>query len=107
MRGDRLRELRELREMSQQDLADMVGMSHTQIFRIEKGTSIPTADTVVKLARVLDCTTDYLLGLANDTTGHVWESELSPIERRLLAAYRRDDLRLILDLLTKPKDSDE
>ncbi len=57
----RLRALREKRRISQQELADMVGIHLSQMGRLERGASFPTAETVIALARALHATTDALL----------------------------------------------
>lgn len=59
--GARLRLLREKRRLSQNDLANMVGIHLSQLGRIERGTCLPSAETVLALARALRATTDALL----------------------------------------------
>ncbi|MDQ6722351.1 MAG: helix-turn-helix domain-containing protein [Candidatus Dormibacteraeota bacterium] len=59
--GERLKQLRRERSWSQADLAAKVGADAGQISRYENGRMTPSAEAVVKLAEVLDVTTDYLL----------------------------------------------
>lgn len=59
--GNRLRTLREQRRLSQQELADLVGIHLSQLSRIERDVSGPSAETVVALARALHTSTDVLL----------------------------------------------
>jgi len=90
MRHDRLKALRIQRGHSQGSLAEMLGMGEKQIWRYENGQTMPDADVVAKIARALNTTTDYLLGLADEqqpVTG-----DLSPSERALLDAWRRGQL---------------
>lgn len=60
--GLRIRWLREKKEITQRDLAQRVGYSQTMITMIEMGVREPTLEKTVKLAYVLGCSTDYLLG---------------------------------------------
>lgn len=91
MRADRLKAIREKRQLSQQDLADRVGLSGRQIWRYENGESDPTANVLSRLAKELEVSMDYLAGLVDEPQGHASEEELKPMERKLLAAYRRGD----------------
>lgn len=88
MRTDRMRQVRELKHFTQEDLADRSGLSASQIYRIESGKSEPSADAVVAIAKGLEVSADYLLGLSDDIGGHITEQDLTPMERRLLNAYR-------------------
>jgi transcriptional regulator with XRE-family HTH domain len=49
--------------MSLDELANRSGMSKTGLWQIEKGKSEPGAQTIVAIARALDLTSDYLLGV--------------------------------------------
>lgn len=84
----RLKEIRERRELSQQELADRVGISGRQIWRYENGESDPTGDVLRRLAQTLEVSIDYLLGLVDDPSGHLREEDLSPMERKLIQAFR-------------------
>lgn len=59
--GERLKQLRQERGWSQAELAAKVGADAGQISRYENGRMTPSAEAVVKIAEVLDVTTDYLL----------------------------------------------
>lgn len=92
-RGDRLRGIRELRQLSQDMLAEQMQIGESQMNRYETGKSDPSPEILVKMAQVLDVTTDYLLGLSEDPTTHLTEDDLTEDERRLLAAFRHKDVR--------------
>lgn len=63
----RLRDLREDRDLSQQQVADYLGMKQPQYSRYERGQrDIPT-DVLILLARMYKTSTDYILGLTNDS----------------------------------------
>lgn len=88
MRVDRLREIREMRQLTQQQLADTANMSLRQIARYESGESDPSSGAITDLAKALECSADYLLGLTDKINGYIAERDLTPMERRLLNAYR-------------------
>lgn len=63
----RLRELRELRGLSHERLAKKDGVPGRQsLINIERHGQIPMADKVAALARALQVSSDYLLGLTDD-----------------------------------------
>ena len=63
----RLRDLREDRDLSQQQVADFLGMKQPQYSRYERGLrDIPT-DILISLAKFYTTSTDYILGLTNDS----------------------------------------
>jgi transcriptional regulator with XRE-family HTH domain len=75
--------------LSQSDLADRIGIHAQQLYRIERGISEnPSSDTIISLARELDISADYLLGLVDEPKGILREEDLNPMERRLLQAAR-------------------
>ena len=63
----RLRDLREDHDLSQQQIADYLGMKQPQYSRYERGLlDIPT-DVLIRLARLYNTSTDYILGLTKDS----------------------------------------
>lgn len=100
MRSDRLKQVREQRGISQRDLAARCGMGEKQIWRYENGESEPSADHLTKLALELEVTADYLLGLVDSPGDHLAESELSPMERKLISAVRRGMIVEALEAMT-------
>lgn len=59
----RLKSLREERGLDQDALAKASGVSKGSIARYEIGMNIPRADSIVAIARVLDCSCDVLMGV--------------------------------------------
>jgi len=92
MQGQRLKSVREWRGLSQEDLASRIHVGTQQIWRWENGKTTPNADYIARLARALDTTADYLLGLTDDPQTQLEESDLSPLERRLITAFRQGDI---------------
>lgn len=60
---ERLLLARRRQGLSQEGLAAMAHLFKTDISKYERGQSIPTLPRVVRLARILAVTTDYLLGM--------------------------------------------
>lgn len=52
--GDSVRELREAKELSQGDIENRTGLLRSHISQIEDGDTLPTLETLEKLARALD-----------------------------------------------------
>ena len=59
--GSRLATLRKQRSMTQTDLSKIIGIHYTHIGRYEGGRSMPSADTLGKLADALGTTVDFLM----------------------------------------------
>ena len=58
-------EARKARNLSQQDLAEMIEVHQTYISQIERGLDVPTLKVIDRIADVLDCSVDTLLGRDN------------------------------------------
>jgi len=106
--AERLRQLRQAKGLSQTELGEAVDLHYTHIGRYERGASIPSSDSLKKLADVLGVTTDYLLeGTIEDAAKADFQ------DRELLIMFKEvDDLngdekvfiKRVLDaLLTKKK----
>jgi transcriptional regulator with XRE-family HTH domain len=52
--GDRLRELREGKKLSQGDIKKRTGLGRPYISRVENNLTVPTIDTLEKMARALE-----------------------------------------------------
>jgi transcriptional regulator with XRE-family HTH domain len=52
--GDRLRELREQKDMSQGDVEKKTGLLRCYISRVENNHTVPSVDTLEKMARALE-----------------------------------------------------
>lgn len=57
----RLRLCRNEKKFTQQNMADMLGMSLNAYQKYEQAERAPSLDTLVKIADILDVSTDYLL----------------------------------------------
>lgn len=92
MFGSRLKTARERAGLNQTELGKLIGVEQQQINRWESEKNMPNIDAVSALARKLNVSADFLLGLAETLTGHIeYEDDLKPSERRALTYWRLGD----------------
>ncbi len=60
-----LKDLREKNNMTQKELAKILYVTDSTISHYEQGINVPTTEMVIKLAKLFDVTTDYLLNNCN------------------------------------------
>lgn len=82
-RGDRLKVVRERMGLSQDELAEGLGVGQAQINRYEQNKNDPSSETLVAMAKYLEVTTDYLLGLVDTPTQNMRLSDLTDEEREI------------------------
>jgi len=99
LRGDRLRQERERQGLTQQQLGERINTGVNQINRYENGIADPLPYQLKHIAKELQVTTDYLLGLVDGPHGHLQEQTLTAHERKFLAALRQGELRTLLRLI--------
>ena len=85
--GARLQKTRNLSGLTQEQLANKLGISKQTISSYESNVKKPSILTARKLARALNCSLDYLLGLENSETIAI--QDLRPGERELILQYIR------------------
>jgi transcriptional regulator with XRE-family HTH domain len=90
IRGDRLRFRRLQMRLSQEEIAQRANTDQKRISVYETGKSDATGETVASLARVLEVSADWLLGLTDDPIP-CNNAELDATERRAILAWRRGD----------------
>lgn len=64
--GNRVRAARWERGLSQEALARIIDTSKNSVQNWERNSSSPRAESVVAIARALDVSADYLLGLSDE-----------------------------------------
>ena len=62
MLAERIRLLRKERKLTMKQLGERIGVSESAVSQYESGGRSPDVDKLTQLARVLGCTTDYLVG---------------------------------------------
>lgn len=64
--GERIEELRKVRKITQEEMAKKIGISKSQLSRIENGeTKTLSSNLLIRLADEFDVSTDYILGCSN------------------------------------------
>ncbi len=61
MFGEKLKNLRTASKMSQKELAERIGIAKSVISFYESGERFPSYEVLIKIARIFNVTTDYLL----------------------------------------------
>ncbi len=78
-----LRKAREARGFTQAELSEVAGLAVEAYGRLERGSVLPRAQTLVSLSRALQVTTDSLLGLKTNGGGYPALSRSGYSERAL------------------------
>ena len=105
--GDRLRELREGKKLSQGDIEKRTGLLRCYISRVENGHTIPSLDTLAKIAGAMDLALSQFFSEGGNN-GHKGLPQLSDDEVRFLSQIRRysvnlndSDRKLVLAMIKK------
>lgn len=56
-----IRKIRERKKISQESIAALIGVTQGAVSQWESGNTMPTAQNIIDLARILGCTTDDIL----------------------------------------------
>lgn len=105
---ENLKIIREKKGRNQLNVAINVGVTQEMISSYESGKANPGVKTLIKLAKYLETSTDYLLGLTNNPTPikFMGDGNLTDEEQNLLYKYNslavEDKLKLAgyIDALT-------
>ena len=89
--GNSLFHARKRRGLSQEDVAEKLGVSRQTISKWEKNLSVPDADTLIRLAEILEVSVSELLGekIENENTASDVAVQLSRINEQLAIKNRR------------------
>lgn len=80
----RLKEARLKKGLSQNDLAKLVEVHVTNISRYERGENKPATNVLIKLANVLDTTSDFLM---NGSTSDIASNDIT--DKELLSLFKQ------------------
>lgn len=72
---ERLRARRTEKQLTQKQLGRMVGLEESTISKYESKDREPDFETLKKFASILDCSTDYLLGISDSPKTRLLEIE--------------------------------
>lgn len=98
MVNNRLKEIMQQRRKNSTELADIIGISERNMRRIVAG-GTTSDESVAALARALDVSADYLLGLSDDPSPHMRIDNMSDEERAVVAAMRRGDDKAAMKII--------
>lgn len=73
--GARLRKIRKAAKEPQGTVAELLGVSATQVSDMEAGNSGTTLERLSILCRHFHVSSDYLLGLTDDPAPHNWKAD--------------------------------
>ena len=91
MFGENLKTLRKQKGFSQEELASRLHVVRQTISKWEKNLSVPDADTLIRLAEILEVSVSELLGanIENENTASDVAEQLSRINEQLAIKNRR------------------
>ena len=91
MFGENLKTLRKQKGFSQEELATRLHVVRQTISKWEKNLSVPDADTLIRLAEILEMSVSELLGakIENENTASDVAEQLSRINEQLAIKNRR------------------
>ncbi len=78
-----LRMIRKAHHMTMKELADKIDVSESAISQYENGKRQPSYETLIKLTRIFEVSSDYLLGIEAESS-----EPMSAKERQILEAYK-------------------
>ena len=95
--GIRVKQLRKERKLTQTRMGEILDLHYTQVARLEKGESTPSAHTLMNAARGLDVTLDWLV-FGDKIESHINDPELLHLFKQLLTLKLADkiDIKTIL-----------
>lgn len=85
--GERLQKQRQLLKISQKEAAAAIGVSASIISNYESSERVPSVENLMALARLYQCSTDYLLGLKKTSVINLDTSMLTNEQQILLQAF--------------------
>lgn len=91
--GKRVSELRRLHNYSREMLAEKAGISSKFLYEVERGRKGLSADSLLKIAKTLSCSCDYIL------TGETPEQEPYDKAVQLLVSFEEKDMEVVIKML--------
>lgn len=61
--GQRIKEIRQEKNLSQRDFAKLLNITQGALCRWEKGENLPNIEILFQIAKTLEVSADYLIGL--------------------------------------------
>ena len=79
--GERIRRQRQHLKLTQEQLAELIGVSHSYVGHIERGTRKASLETLVLLCKQLNVSADFLLQDSVPLTSYTLSEQLTPEQR--------------------------
>ncbi len=98
--GKKIRHYRELKKWSQEVFSEKVGLSLTYIGMVERGEKIPKLETFIRIANVLEVSSDLLLADVLTTGYYVKSSEMT-VKIEKLPPNEREKIYAVVDTLIR------
>lgn len=93
MLGEKVKELRKSLKITQSQLAETIGVSQSTIGMIEKNKQGVSSDTLIKLAKALNTSAEYLLSDNKDVQEIISSRELNNKDKKSISK----DLKELMD----------
>lgn len=98
--GNRLSEVRKIKGLSQQELAKLAKVHFTNVSKYERDETIPSADVLNRIAKVLEVTNDFLLnGNLNDKARNTIKDDELLIQFKRVEQLPQDKKKLVKEFL--------
>ena len=96
----RLKEERTKKRLSQQKLAELSGTHYSNVGRYERGDAKPSADTLNRIAQVLEVSPDYLMNgtLEDKAEGSISDQELLS-QFKKIEKFPQDKKQVVIELI--------
>jgi len=92
--GERIRKLRKNQNLTREELAEKSEISSKFLYEIEMGRKGLSADTLLKIARTLSCSCDYIL------TGENYEKIQKNRTEKVLDEFEAKDMEYVKKILS-------
>ncbi|MFD1675340.1 helix-turn-helix domain-containing protein [Alicyclobacillus fodiniaquatilis] len=103
--GERISRLRHHKHMTQEQLGQLLHVSAQAVSKWENGESSPDISLVVRIANILGCTTDFMLG--NVCTLAAMLPQIKVELRKMTPEHQSDFLGEIIDTIGQPISADD
>ncbi len=98
--GERLCEQRKLRHLTQAEVAARIDCAPSLVSNYETGERTPSLESLLALANIYNCSTDYLLGydrktfrIRNEDNSYYLDASMLSKQQRMIAQDLLDSLR--------------
>lgn len=100
--GERLCELRQEKGYMQKDVAEILNVAPNTLSGYEKNIRKPDTETIIKMAKFYNVSSDYLLGINEKPTNNEYVKFARELEEKNI---KISDLRIALDTILRLKDN--